>query len=93
MRIITTNKNNHSYICPVCGYDKLSEEPYDDGENPSYEICPCCGFEFGFDDQSRKLTYEEYRNQWIAEGMQWFNPSKKPDNWDYKKQFNNIGIE
>ncbi|WP_292467378.1 hypothetical protein [Methanolobus sp.] len=22
--------------------------------------------------------------------MKWFNPSKKPDNWDYTKQFSNI---
>lgn len=43
------------YICPICGYDKLLEPPYDEYNNPSYEICPCCGFEYGFDDQDQIL--------------------------------------
>jgi transcription elongation factor Elf1 len=93
VRIITENKNEDYYVCPVCGYEKLSEKPYNTYGNPSYEICPCCGFEFGFDDQSRKITYEEYRNQWIEKGMKWFDSSEKPENWDYKKQLENIGIE
>ena len=38
------------HMCPVCGYIGLNEQPYDDNGCPSYEICSCCGFEFGFDD-------------------------------------------
>ena len=36
--------------CKVCGY-KLSFESWgDDGNTPTYEICPCCGVEFGNED-------------------------------------------
>lgn len=38
------------YICPVCGFKGLTEPAYDDQGNHSYEICSCCGFQFGFDD-------------------------------------------
>lgn len=34
-----------SYTCPVCDYPDLDEEPLF-----SWEICACCGTEFGYDD-------------------------------------------
>ncbi len=37
---------------------------------PSYEVCPCCGFEFGFDDDpgaaSKSSSFGEYRAEWLA---------------------------
>ena len=55
-----------TFECPVCGYDGLTEPPYErwpppEGAEltppyesalgrPSYEVCPRCGFEFGNDD-------------------------------------------
>lgn len=36
--------------CLVWGFDELYEQPYDKRGEPSDEICPCCGFHFGFDD-------------------------------------------
>lgn len=38
------------YKCPVCGYDKLEESPYDKYGQGSFEICPNCGIEFGYQD-------------------------------------------
>lgn len=38
---------------------------------PSYEVCPCCGFEFGFDDEpgsGQPVTFEEYLAAWISGG-------------------------
>ena len=33
--------------CRICGY-RLGFEPWgDDEKTPTYEICPCCGVEFG----------------------------------------------
>ncbi|MBB6401913.1 transcription elongation factor Elf1 [Methanococcus maripaludis] len=90
MGLISKSNAEKKYICPVCGYDKLLEEPYDKDKNPSYEICPCCGFEFGFDDEDQGHTFEEYREKWIENGMEWFDKSKKPLNWDFKKQMQNI---
>ncbi|CAI6246577.1 hypothetical protein NRS6120_05960 [Bacillus subtilis] len=37
------------HTCPVCGFKGLAEPPYDHEGNHSHEICPCCGFQFGFD--------------------------------------------
>ena len=81
------NKN----LCSVCGFDGLKEKSID-RNNPSYEICPCCGFEFGFDDQLKKENYQSYREKWIKNGAEWFIKIQKPKNWDLKKQLSNISI-
>ena len=31
-----------TFICPICGYDKLFFEPYDEKGKGSYDICPNC---------------------------------------------------
>jgi hypothetical protein len=78
------------YICPVCGYPDLDEAPYDAQSNPSYNICSCCGFEYGFDDGSKKNTFKEFREKWIYEGCNWFTKEKKPIGWSLEKQLLNI---
>lgn len=78
------------FICPVCGYDKLTEEPYDRDGNPSYEVCDCCGFEFGFDDGSAGHTFQDYLQKWIENRAQWFKENAKPENWDLQKQLERI---
>lgn len=48
---------------------------------PSYEVCPQCGFEFGNDDNpgtAAPTSFEEYREEWIAHGRPWFDPSVEP---------------
>jgi ribosomal protein L37E len=69
-------------ICLVCGYDKLEQVPYDEYGYPTYVTCSCCGFEFGFDDSSKKMTFLEYREKWILKGFKFFNKSKQPKEWD-----------
>ena len=73
------------YICPVCGFDQLNEPPYDDKNNPSYEICSCCGFEFGVDE-----GFKGFRACWIEIGAKWFVPKLKPREWNVEKQLKNI---
>ena len=51
-------------ICPVCAYPSLPFPP------TNYYICPCCGTEFGNDDEDR--THAELRADWIAGGLPWF---------------------
>ena len=88
------------YTCPVCGWLHLSRKPHDGVPDPSYEICPSCGFEFGVSDDDEGITYEEWRadwigagNQWIKGNMRWFSSgTKEPAGWDPKKQLENIGI-
>jgi hypothetical protein len=86
------------YTCPVCGYQGLDVPPYavwppPEGVHlappyrlvlgrPSYDVCACCGFEFGNDDDPGTVplgdSFESYRARWIAEGMQWFDPKSAP---------------
>lgn len=73
---------NEKYICPICGYDKLKEDPYHNGVLASFSICPCCGFEFGvtycneLDVENGIYSEEEaieyYRKMWILTGSLWF---------------------
>ena len=52
------------YECPVCMFTELPYPPAD------YHICPCCGTEFGNDDQN--FTHLQLREMWIAGGAHWF---------------------
>ena len=81
------------HICPVCGFDGLREEAYDQKGHASEEICVCCGFQFGFDDYPNKEKgIENWRNQWIKEGCKWFSmKSPPPTLWNAKSQLYNLG--
>ncbi|MBG9768529.1 hypothetical protein [Bacillus vallismortis] len=77
-----------NYTCPVCGFHGLTEPAYDKQGHHSYEICPCCGFQFGFDDyemQREDGSYLEpsesiiaYRKNWLADGAVIFSPDSFP---------------
>ncbi|MBF0504600.1 MAG: hypothetical protein HQL14_05805 [Candidatus Omnitrophica bacterium] len=75
------------YICPVCGFNGLKEIPYDKHGSASYEICLCCGFEFGFEGKGNMALFRE---DWIRKGAPWFSPGLKPENWDLQKQLANL---
>jgi hypothetical protein len=78
------------YICPVCGFPELNEPPFGVSSEPSYEICSCCGFEFGFDCGDDKQTFAKFRQNWLAHGAPWFMPGLKPIGWDVEKQLGNL---
>ena len=79
------------FTCPVCGYPYLNEPPRSPGGGGSLEICPCCWFEFGFDDDDRGFTYEQWRERWISEGKPWKSPSRRPPpNWDADEQLRRL---
>ncbi|MCB1215194.1 MAG: hypothetical protein KDK66_06940 [Deltaproteobacteria bacterium] len=78
------------YTCPICGYPNLEENPRSEADGPSYEICPCCAFEFGYDDDDQGYTYDQWREEWISAGMPWRGSKEIPQNWDPKKQLENL---
>lgn len=80
-----------TYPCRSCGYP-LSDPPYNDGE-PSYDICSCCSYQFGKTDRQDEITYEEWRQKWIDEGMKFWSKRKEPVGWDPKRQLLNIGVK
>jgi len=65
------------YTCPVCFYPEMPDPPKD------YHICPCCGTEFGNDDED--YSSEELRNLWVHAGTPWFF-GVAPEGWSAEAQ-------
>ena len=81
------------HICPVCGWPELHDPPRNTEGGASFEICPSCGFEFGFDDDAQGLTYEAARAEWIEGGMQWWSASRPcPEGWSAAAQLCQAGL-
>jgi hypothetical protein len=62
---------------------------------PSYEVCLCCGFEFGNDDEpgtAEPVSFETYLKDWIEGGAIWFDSKAKPSNWSLSVQLAAAGI-
>lgn len=73
------------YTCPVCGYKELADPPQD------YEICACCGTEFGYHDFT--LSHAELRQRWLEAGAPWFDyTSPPPADWDPHTQLSEAGF-
>ena len=78
------------YVCPVCAYPDLDDPPRQAG-SPSDEICPSCGFQFGYTDDDSGYTYAEWRRKWVAEGMPWSEIGiEEPPGWDPGSQLANV---
>jgi hypothetical protein len=79
-----------SYFCHVCGFLLGPDAPWgDDGLNPTFAICDCCGVEFGYEDTLMKGV-KRYREQWLFSGAVWVNPKAKPSNWSLDQQLKQI---
>lgn len=77
--------------CRVCGL-YIENAPWGyDGMSPTYEICPCCGVEFGNDDYTIE-SVKTYRTEWIKRGANWFTPKEKPNNWNLEEQLKKIPL-
>ena len=62
--------------CPICGFGPF-ETPYRSTAEirESFDICSCCGCEYGNDDNDRHFT------EWVAGGCKWFTPKERPQDW------------
>ena len=83
---------DNKLTCRVCG--KIQEDPPwgEDEKSPTYDICDCCGTEFGYGDCTLKAIIAN-RKSWIAEGAKWKYPEEKPANWSLEEQMRNIPEE
>ena len=90
--MLSIGKINSDYgkkYCRICGY-RLGFEPWgDDEKTPTYEICPCCGVEFGNEDYTAE-SIREYRDHWIRTGCKWFEQRKRPLAWSWHVQSKHI---
>ena len=81
MKELPKEKSNLISHCPLCGYGPwVTTYKSIDELRMSYDICECCGGEFGNDDSV------EYYDQWVNEGCKWFDEKFKPKGWDLKDQ-------
>ncbi len=71
-------KKTQRHTCPVCGFDRLKEAPRSSSGGASFEICPACGFQFGVSDDDDGISPEEWREDWIARGMEWTSKGIRP---------------
>lgn len=83
------HKNNDLYICRVCGAEQLEAPWGDDGESPTYEICDCCGVEFGYEDSTLQ-GIKKYRTKWLEDGAKWHSKKSEPENWSVVEQLSHI---
>lgn len=70
--------HNELGYCRVCGYEPDAPPWGISGADPSWEICPCCGVEFGYEDSSLEGT-RQYRDRWLNSGARWLDPTEAPD--------------
>jgi len=79
--------------CRVCGRDHKAPPWGEDGRGPEYWICPCCGVEAGYGDETRDDAVF-YRKYWLGkQEAKWWQPKKKPDNWSLEDQLKQIPRE
>lgn len=74
--------------CRVCGL-KQHTPPWSKDGQPSFDICVCCGTEFGCDDV-KAIDIHHRRKAWIASGTVWRDPSCRPKDWSLMQQLSNI---
>jgi hypothetical protein len=85
-------RNNENYRCRVCGLT-LDCRPWgEDGKNPTFMYCYCCGVEFGYTDAT-PAAIKKFRLAWLAKGAPWAMPEFKPENWDLNEQLKSIPEE
>lgn len=75
--------------CRVCGYE-MDDPPWgSDGRTPTFEMCPCCGVEFGYQDHTPSSA-KLYRGRWVESGCRWDLQRERPSNWDAAKQLQQV---
>jgi hypothetical protein len=81
--------HNDLFHCRVCGL-RLEEPPWgEDGRTPLFDICPCCGVEFGYGDASLKGV-KAHRGRWLEQGAPWSIPKQRPADWNLDEQLAQI---
>jgi transcription elongation factor Elf1 len=85
-------RSSTKFVCPVCGYAGLSEPPVDEKGCASFEICPSCGTEFGYDDAKR--SHADLRNAWLSAGAPWRSrATQPPPGWSGLEQLRAAGFK
>ncbi|MET3565947.1 hypothetical protein ABIC47_001432 [Leifsonia sp. 563] len=71
-------KEGENAYCRVCGYESPEPPWGNSGVDPSWESCPCCGVEYGYQDATAEGV-TRFRARWLNAGAQWVDPSIPED--------------
>ena len=83
---------NPKYICLICGFTDLDYAPFNELGSPSDTICPCCGYQFGYELLTPEITrIIELRNEWVSKNCPFFE-IVKPVNWSFQAQLENVKL-
>ncbi len=86
------DSQSDKFACRICGLYQ-DEEPWgEDGKTPSFNICDCCGSEFGYEDCTFH-SVENARTQWKLKGYPWYNTKYAPIDWSLAVQLTQIPSE
>lgn len=66
------------HLCPVCGYDEMSQPPID------FYICPSCGTEFEVDDFD--VSHRDLRLKWLENPVWFSQATDQPADWSPFRQ-------
>ena len=80
---------NDALKCRVCGWTHASPPWGENGSSPTFEICSCCGTEFGYEDANADAI-KSARQRWIDSGGKWFSPAMRPSGWSLEEQLESI---
>jgi hypothetical protein len=82
MKLLPYHTDGYIRHCPLCGWGPREDADATVAElRMSYDICECCGCEYGLDDD------EAYYSEWVTDGMKWFDESYRPAGWTIDNQF------
>lgn len=83
--IWTTSMPNNAELsgCPVCGYAGFLA--FDDNGLTTYDICPCClnqsGYDYGEGAGEERFIF--LRRIWFNDqGARWLGSAEMPNNWN-----------
>jgi len=75
--------------CRVCGLRQDEAIWGVDGQGATFNICACCGCEFGYED-CLPDGVRRHREKWIASGGAWSDPIKRPAGWTIEGQLSKV---
>jgi hypothetical protein len=79
------------FDCPVCGYAHLARPAYNEAGSASFEICPCCGVQFGYQDSG--FPHAASRQIWLETGGTWScDVTAPPPEWNAREQLRLAGL-
>ena len=89
---MSKTNSGDEFNCRVCGMHQQHKPWGEDGKTPSFNICACCGTEFGYEDNILDAIREQ-RKKWILSGAAWFNSKRQPGDWNLETQMTQIPEE